>query len=303
MKPKIAIETSNSSQGAAPPKGGKLYVVGTPIGNLGDITFRAVETLKQVDLIACEDTRRTKKLLDHYVISTATISYHQHNEMTRAPELILRLEEGNQIALVSDAGMPIVSDPGYRLIKLALRHTFPVVPVPGPSAFVAALSAAGLPLDQFHFAGFLPPKNLARQKALRTLKEIPGTLVFYEAPHRILEMLEDVERILGNRPVVLAREVTKIHEEFLGGTATELAARLTMKNIKGEITLLVGPCEAAGGNAKEESLAASIQGEVERLKKQQSLDDRGALKLVARAMGISKSEAYRRWQAEKEVQD
>ncbi|MGH9430557.1 MAG: 16S rRNA (cytidine(1402)-2'-O)-methyltransferase [Terriglobia bacterium] len=303
MKPKMAVETSNSNQAAGRSRGGKLYVVGTPIGNLADITFRAVETLKQVDVIACEDTRRTQRLLDHYGIATPTLSYHQHNEMTRAPELILRLEEGNQIALVSDAGMPIVSDPGYRLVKLAIRHNFPVVPVPGPCAFVAALSAAGLPVDRFHFAGFLPVKSVARQKALRGLKEVPGTQVFYEAPHRILEMLEDVEKVLANRPVVLAREVTKIHEEFLKGTAAELAARLAAKNIKGEFTVLVGPRDPAHDTVAEVTSAASIRGEVERLKRERSLDDHAALKVVARAMGISKSEAYRRWQAEKEMQE
>ncbi len=299
MNPRATFEAANSNRAGVPAKGGKLYVVGTPIGNLGDITFRAVETLKQVDLIACEDTRRAKKLLDHYGIATPTLSYHEHNEMTRAPELILRLEEGNQIALVSDAGMPIVSDPGYRLIKLAIRHSFPVVPVPGPSAFVAALSAAGLPVDHFHFAGFLPPKGVARQRALRELKEIPGTQVFYEAPHRILEMLEDVEKILGNRPVVLAREVTKIHEEFLGGTVAELAGRLAAKSIKGEITVLVGGHDPASDSSAEDASLASIRDEVERLKKERSLDDRGALKVLARARGISKSEAYRQWQAEK----
>lgn len=301
MKPKSTVETASSSQGVAPAKGGKLYVVGTPIGNLGDITFRAVETLKQVDLIACEDTRRTKKLLDHYGISTPTISYHEHNEMTRAPELILRLEDGNQIALVSDAGMPIVSDPGYRLVKLAIRHSFPVVPVPGPSAFVAALSAAGLPVDHFHFAGFLPAKGAARQRALHELKGVPGTQVFYEAPHRIVEMLEDVENILGNRPVVLAREVTKIHEEFLAGTAAELSGRLALKSIKGEITVLVGEHDSTADRSEKASSLASIRDEVERLKKERSLDDRGALKVLARSRGISKSEAYRQWQAEKEL--
>ena len=278
-------------------------MVGTPIGNLGDITFRAVDTLKQVDLIACEDTRRTKKLLDFYGISTPTISYHEHNEMTRAPELILRLEEGSQIALVSDAGMPIVSDPGYRLIKLAIRHGFPVVPVPGPSAFVAALSAAGLPVDHFHFAGFLPPKGVARQRALRELKEIPGTQVFYEAPHRILEMLEDIEKIFGNRPMVLAREVTKVHEEFLRGTAVEIASRLAMKSIKGEFTVLVGGHDPVSDSSVQASEAVSICDEIDRLKKDRSLDDRGALKVLARARGISKSEAYRQWQAEKGLRD
>jgi 16S rRNA (cytidine1402-2'-O)-methyltransferase len=299
MGSKSVLENSNSLTTPRGAKGGKLYVVGTPIGNLGDITFRAVETLRQADFIACEDTRRTKKLLDHYGISTPTLSYHEHNEMTRAPELILRLEEGSQLALVSDAGMPIISDPGYRLVKLAIRHDFPVIPVPGPSAFVAALSAAGLPADQFHFSGFLPAKGGARQKALGELRAIPGTHVFYEAPHRLLEMLEDVEKILGNRPVVLAREVTKIHEEFLGGSVRELRTRLAAASIKGEITVLVGPYDSALENNAGERSLASIRDEVDRLMNELGLDDHGALKRVARSMRISKSEAYRRWQAEK----
>jgi 16S rRNA (cytidine1402-2'-O)-methyltransferase len=301
MKPKIEVEAANSNHAVARTEGGKLYVVGTPIGNLGDITYRAIETLKQVDAIACEDTRRTQKLLDHYGIATPTVSYHEHNEMTRAPELILRLEDGNQIALVSDAGMPIVSDPGYRLVKLAIRHDFPVVPVPGPCAFVAALSAAGLPVNQFHFAGFLPARALARQKALKSLQEIPGTLVLYEAPHRIPEMLEDVGKVLGDRPVVLAREVTKLHEEFLKGTAAVLASRLAGKTIKGEFTVLVGPHDPASEAGPEAMTLTSVRVEVERLKKERSLDNHGALKVVARALRISKSEAYRRWQAEKEI--
>src|SRR5271165_4564868 len=183
---------------------GKLYVVGTPIGNLEDITLRAIRTLKKVDLIACEDTRRTQKLLNAYKIQTRTVSYHQHNEMTRAPELIIQMEEGSSIALVTDAGMPVVSDPGFRLVHLAVRHSIPVIPVPGASAFVAALAASGLPVDKFRFLGFLPAKRSARQKALDELKQgAQKTLVFYEAPHRVVEMLRDLRRALGDRPVVI----------------------------------------------------------------------------------------------------
>ena len=191
---------------------GKLYVVGTPIGNLEDITLRAIRTLKDVDLIACEDTRRTQKLLNAYKIPTRTISYHQHNEMTRAPELIIQMEEGSSIALVTDAGMPGVSDPGFRLVHLAVRHSIPVVPVPGASAFVAALSASGLPVDKFRFLGFLPSKRGARKKALAELKEAPKTLVFYEAPHRLVEMLRDARSVTWREKELLAHR--RVGEPF-----------------------------------------------------------------------------------------
>jgi len=197
---------------------GKLYIVGTPIGNLEDITLRAIRTLKEVDQIACEDTRRTQKLLNAYGIHTRTISYHEHNEMTRAPELIIEMEEGSNLALVTDAGMPVVSDPGFRLVHLAVRHGIPVIPVPGASAFVAALAASGLPVDKFRFLGFLPSKKGDRRKALEELKYATRTLVFYEAPHRLAEMLKDSLEILGEREIVIAREVTKVHEEFVRGT-------------------------------------------------------------------------------------
>src|ERR1019366_5130930 len=191
---------------------GKLYVIGTPIGNLEDITLRAIRILKEVDLIACEDTRRTQKLLSAYKIPTPMVSYHQHNEMTRAPELVIQIEEGRSIALVTDAGMPVVSDPGFRLVHLAVRHSIPVVPVPGASAFVAALAASGMPVDKFRFLGFLPSKKGERRKALDELKSATRTLIFYEAPHRVVEMLKDAQEILGDRDVVVAREVTKIDE-------------------------------------------------------------------------------------------
>lgn len=287
-----ALSPSNSSSG-------KLFLVGTPIGNLEDITFRAIRTLKEVDLIACEDTRHTQQLLNHYDIHTRTISYHEHNEMTRAPELIIQLEEGSRIALVSDAGMPGISDPGYRLVTLAIRHGIPVIPVPGASAFVAALAAAGLPVDKFRFLGFLPSKKLARRKALEELKEAKKTLVFYEAPHRVIDMLEDVRKILGDRPVVVAREVTKVHEQFLRGSASEVLERLGKKPVRGEITVLVGATPGADENA---SSGDPILQELERVMSEQGLDERAALKVVARARGISKSEAYRQWQMEKSLE-
>src|SRR6266480_7267832 len=200
-----------------------LYLVGTPIGNLDDITLRALRVLKEADLIACEDTRQTQKLLNHYGISTRTISYHEHNEMTRAPELVLDLERGARVSLVTDAGMPGISDPGFRLISLAIRHHVPVVPVPGASAFLAALVASGLPTDSFRFSGFLPAKRSERRAALEAVKSSPRTQVFYEAPHRVVEALVDVCEVLGDaRQVVVAREVTKFHEEFLRGRASEV---------------------------------------------------------------------------------
>jgi len=274
---------------------GRLFVVGTPIGNLEDITLRAIRILKEVDLIACEDTRRTQKLLNHYQIRTPTISYHEHNEMTRAPELVIMLEEGSHIALVTDAGMPVVSDPGFRLVHLAVRHNIPVVPVPGASAFVAALAASGMPVDKFRFLGFLPSKKAARRKALEEQITATKTLVFYEAPHRVLEMLRDVRDILGDREVVVAREVTKIHEEFLRGPLSKLLERAKGKTIRGEITLLVG------GASPGETRPASplIKPEIEKLMAERGLDERAALKAAAKARGISRSEAYRLLQMEK----
>ena len=275
---------------------GMLFLVGTPIGNLEDITFRALRTLKEADLIACEDTRRTQQLLNHYSIKTPTISYHEHNELTRAPELVLQLEEGSHIALVSDAGMPVISDPGHHLVSLAIRHNIPVVPIPGASAFVAALSAAGLPVDKFRFLGFLPSKKGQRRKALEEMKGVNKTLVFYEAPHRLLDMLDDLRDVMGDPPVVVAREVTKVHEEFLRGTASEVLGRLKKKPVKGEVTVLAAPQLATLPVAAPGS---SIREEVRQVMTAEGLDERAALKAVARKRGISRSEAYRQLQGEK----
>src|SRR5215467_8290748 len=203
--------------------GPALYLVGTPIGNLEDITLRALRVLKEVDVIACEDTRQTQKLLNHFAIATRTTSYHEHNEMTKSAELVKEMQEGASVALVTDAGMPGISDPGYRLVALAIRHRVPVVPVPGASAFLAALVASGLPSDSFRFSGFLPAKRGERRAALEAVKSSPRTQVFYEAPHRVVEALADVVEVLGAaRHVVIAREVTKLHEEFLRGRADEI---------------------------------------------------------------------------------
>ncbi len=275
---------------------GKLYLVGTPIGNLEDITFRAVRLLKEVDLIACEDTRRTQQLLNHYGIKARTVSYHEHNELTRAPELIIQMEEGSRIALVSDAGMPVISDPGFRLVSLAIRHNIPVIPIPGASAFVAALAAAGLPVDKFRFLGFLPAKKLARRRALREMRGSPKTLVFYDAPHRVLDTLEDVKDVLGDVPVVVAREVTKVHEEFVRGLASEVLALLKSKPVRGEITALVGPQSKRG---KDLPVRQVIRRDLEQVMAERGIDERAALKVVARSRGISRSDAYRQWQMEK----
>ena len=276
---------------------GRLYVVGTPIGNLEDITLRAIRVLKEVDVVACEDTRRTSQLLDHYGITTPSISYHNHNELMRAPELIVRLEDGENIALVSDAGMPLISDPGHRLVKLAVRHNIPVIPVPGASAMVATLAAAGLPIDECLFAGFLPSKHLVRQKFLAKLRG-QRSILFYEAPHRVIESLQDVLEVLGDRPAVVAREVTKLHEEFLRGPVSEVLLRMQRRPVKGEITVLLGPPDEIRRHSAA-PMVASLGEEVERVMTEQGMDERSALKAVAKTRGISKSEAYRQLQSEK----
>ncbi len=274
-----------------------LYLVATPIGNLEDITLRALRVLKQCDLIACEDTRHTQQLLNHYGIEKRLVSYHEHNELTRAAELIVDLENGMKVALVTDAGMPGISDPGYRLISFAVRHHIKVVPVPGASAFLAALAASGLPTDSFRFSGFLPVKTGARRELLESIKASPRTQVFYEAPHRILESMEDVVAVLGpKRPVVLAREVTKLHEEFLRGPAESVLKDLrSRETIKGEITLLLGKAEEEAAPAPVKNLRVRLK----ELMQAESLDEKSALKRVAKEMGVSKSEAYRELQRSK----
>jgi 16S rRNA (cytidine1402-2'-O)-methyltransferase len=267
---------------------GRLFVVGTPIGNLEDITYRAVRVLKEADLIACEDTRQTRKLLEHYAITVPTISYHEHNEVERAPELAARLLAGSTIALVSDAGMPLVADPGYRLVRAAIDNGIPVYPVPGPSAALAALAGSGLPTDSFHFAGFLPPKSAQRLKALEALAGERATLVFYEAPHRILETLEAVEQALGPRPVALARELTKVHEEFLRGTPREVRETLSGRDsIKGEITLLVG--KATAPEPDDSPVGEAVDALVDT-----GFSRMDAMKEIARRRGLSKREVYDR---------
>jgi 16S rRNA (cytidine1402-2'-O)-methyltransferase len=272
---------------------GHLYLVATPIGNLEDITHRALRILREVDLIACEDTRHTRKLLDHYGISKPLTSYHEHNEAARAQELVEKLLAGASVALVSDAGMPLVSDPGYRVAAAAIAAGIQVIPVPGPSAVVAALAASGLPTDSFYFGGFLPAKSGQRIRTLESLREHPSTLIFYEAPHRILAALADVEQVLGTRHVVVARELTKIHEEFLRGPVAEVRATLESRSAtKGEITLLIGKAEAppADSTTIEEAVEACERAGMSRM---------DAIKEVARKRGLSKREVYRQTQRDK----
>ena len=268
-----------------------LYVVATPIGNLGDITLRALETLKSADLIACEDTRHSGHLLHHYEIRKPLISYHEHNEMTRAPELLISLEQGAKIALVSDAGMPLVSDPGHRLVTLCLRHHVSVVPVPGPSAILASLAASGLPNEEFLFVGFLPARTGERRRALERLRIEDRTIILYEAPHRITECVADAREVLGNRTACIAREVTKLHEEFRRGKLSELFASLKDRPAKGEITLLIGAEDPADARTPANSMQ-SLAERVEELIHQAKLDRKEALKLAAKERGLTRREAY-----------
>jgi len=285
----------DSGEGSSAP--GTLFLVGTPIGNLEDITLRALRTLKEVDLIACEDTRHTQKLLNHYGIEKRTVSYHEHNELERAPELIVHLENGENVAVVSDAGMPGVSDPGYRLVALALRHHIRVVPIPGASAFLSALVASGLPTDSFRFCGFLPAKAGARRSMLESSRSSPRTQIFYEAPHRLLETMQDVIENLGpDRRVVVAREVTKVHEEFLRGKAAEVLSELKNRSeVKGEITLLI----AKGDDHEASRPAESVAVRIRELMQSAEVEEKDALKQAAKEFGLSKSEAYREWQRAK----
>ena len=268
-----------------------LYLVGTPIGNLEDITLRALRILKEVDQIACEDTRHTQKLLTYYDIHKPLVSYHEHNELTRAPELIVALEQGATIALVSDAGMPLVSDPGHRLVTLCVRHQIPVVPIPGPSALLASLSASGLPNEEFLFVGFLPARSGERRRALERLRIEDRTIILYEAPHRVAECVADAREVLGNRSACIAREVTKLHEEFRRGKLSELAASLVERPARGEITLLIGP-EAPADARTHANSTQSLADRVEELIRQAKLDRKEALKLAAKERGLTRRAAY-----------
>jgi 16S rRNA (cytidine1402-2'-O)-methyltransferase len=287
-----------------------LYLVATPIGNLGDITLRALDVLKRVDRIACEDTRQTQKLLNHFQIATPSVSCHQHNERHRAVEFIAALKAGGRVALVSDAGMPGISDPGNWLVREAIAAGVAVIPIPGANAALSALVASGLPAAEFHFVGFLPEKAGARRSRLEELAaeaaklEAPCTLVFYEAPHRILETLADLNAVWGPElHIVIARELTKIHEEFLRGTVADVRRELASRDrIRGEITLLVEPPAKSGSPANSQAASTApekIAVRVARLQAESGLDEKEALKRLARELGQSKSDLYRELQRER----
>jgi 16S rRNA (cytidine1402-2'-O)-methyltransferase len=267
-----------------------LYLVATPIGNLEDITLRALRVLASVDRIACEDTRQTQKLLNHYNLKTPTVSYHQHNEVGRAEELIATLRGGGSIAVVSDAGTPGIADPGAQIAAAAIAAAIPVYPIPGANAALSALIASGLSAESFLFHGFLPAKEGQRRSALETLP--PGTHIFYETPHRIVDALADIASTLGPaQPVVLARELTKLHEEFLRGTASSLLKDLTNRpSIRGEMVLLL-PIEVKAATASQPKLADDMQ---QLMRK--GLTEKDALKQVAKSRNLGKSEVYREWQ-------
>ena len=276
-----------------------LYLVATPIGNLEDITLRALRVLKEVDRIACEDTRQTQKLLNHFDIATPTLSYHEHNEQARTIELIALLQQGGRVAVVSDAGTPAFSDPGFELVRAAVAAGVRVIPIPGANAALSALVASGLDTERFLYVGFLPAKPGARRTELETLASTnPGlTIVVYEAPHRILDTLTDVEAVWGEQVrVVVARELTKIHEEYLRGTAGEVRLALSSRErVRGEIVLLI-EAKSAALPAKG---TASVSQQLIQLIEAEGLDEKDALKRIARERGVSKSDVYRELQRER----
>jgi 16S rRNA (cytidine1402-2'-O)-methyltransferase len=271
---------------------GTLYLVATPIGNLEDITLRALRILRdEAATIACEDTRQTRKLLQHFEIRKPLIAYHEHNEASRSTEIINMLERGDSVALVTDAGTPLISDPGYRVVAAAIRNGITVIPLPGASAVLAALAASGLPTAEFRFVGFLPPKTLARKKELAAFLPETATLVAYDSPHRILETLADMQEVLGDRPIVLARELTKLHEEFLRGSPAQVRDLLLKKEtVKGEITLVIGG--AVAGKENRSAAAADPLAEVAHLEKE-GIGRMAAIKTVAKRLGLPKREVYR----------
>jgi 16S rRNA (cytidine1402-2'-O)-methyltransferase len=266
---------------------GVLYIVATPIGNLEDVTLRALRVLKEVDLIAAEDTRHTQKLLGHYDIRTPLTSYHEHNERTKARPLVERLLQGQNIALVTDAGVPAISDPGYRIVVAAISAGIQVTPIPGPSALTAVLSASGLPTDRFVFEGFLPAKKKQRRDRLEALRGEKRTLVCFEAPHRLLESLRDIHELLGDREVVVAREVSKVYEEFLRGLAGELIDKLAGREIRGEVTLVIK------GSAGESPISeALLSAEIRKLKGD-GMRVKEIAEVLAKKHSLAKREVYR----------
>jgi 16S rRNA (cytidine1402-2'-O)-methyltransferase len=265
---------------------GTLYIVATPIGHLEDITLRAIRTLKDVDVIAAEDTRHTQTLLRHFSIDTPLTSYHEHNERAKTCQLVARLERGESIALVSDAGTPAISDPGYRLVVEATRLGIRVVPIPGPSALIAALSAGGLPTDGFNFRGFLPARKRERRSKLQEFRDDRYSIVVYEAPHRLKESLDDIREIFGDRRMVLARELTKLHEELLRGRISEVIAEVSQREIRGEVTLIIEGSSNVNPPSEEalRDEIAKLVGEGMRVKE--------IAEIIGEKYGYSKREIY-----------
>jgi 16S rRNA (cytidine1402-2'-O)-methyltransferase len=297
VQPDVENEIDGTGDRPDKPLAPGLYLVATPIGNLEDITLRALRVLRSVDRIACEDTRQTAKLLGHFGIRTPTVSYHTHNESSRSSELMEALKAGGRIAVVSDAGMPGIADPGATIAAEAIAAGVTVYPIPGANAALSALIASGLYAERFAFHGFLPSKEGARRTALEALRAEPvlepRTVIFYETPHRILDALTDVVAVFGpQQSIALARELTKLHEEFLRGTAAEVLANLDARpSVRGEMVLLLelSPLAAV-------ATATTLADEVAALIITESLSEKDALKRVAKARGIGKSEAYREWQ-------
>lgn len=270
---------------------GTLYIVATPIGNLEDITIRALRVLKEVRLIAAEDTRRTRILLDKYLITTPLTSLHDHNERGKSGLILMKLQQGEDVAYVSDAGTPGISDPGYILVKEATARGIRVAPVPGSSALIAALSVSGLPMDSFVFLGFLPARAVRRRQLLASLKQEKRTLVFYESPRRLLTCLNDIDELLGEREVVVSREMTKIYEEFLRGTAGRLLADLGELQVKGEVTLIVAGCSGGASEVSDAELRAYK--EQVRLEEGEGLSLRDMADRIAQETGVSRRRIYR----------
>ncbi len=267
---------------------GTLYIVATPIGNLEDITFRAIRILKEVDLIAAEDTRHTKHLLDRYLIETPLTSYHDHNKEEKAPVLVDRMLDGKSLALVSDAGTPGISDPGYFLINLAINRNIPVVPIPGATAVIAALSVSGMPTDSFIFEGFLPAKHHARLKRLKDLAKEERTIIFYEAPHKITRTIEDMIEVFGDRSAVITRELTKIHEETIRGTLLEILKHLQTGSIKGEFTIIL---HGASTKTLQQDINAAEY--LKNLMLHRGLTKKEAISAAAEELGIPKKDVYK----------
>ena len=270
---------------------GHLYVCGTPIGNLEDITLRALRVLREVSLIAAEDTRHTRKLLSHYGIGTPLVSLHEHNEARRTPEILRRLLAGQSVALVSDAGMPCIQDPGASLVRAALDAAVPVTVIPGPTALVTALVGSGLPAERFAFEGFLPRQTRQRRAHLEALARDPRTLVFYEAPHRLREVLADMLAILGDRPACIARELTKVHEEWQRGTLSQLAQAWQDRTPQGEFVILVAGAPVGEGEPAPSTGAEEIMEQVRRLMGK-GLDKKAAVRAVAAQLGLPRRVVY-----------